>query len=143
MTANVAQVFTTEDAWRGVLRAAHAALRPGGRLVLETRDPDRRAWEGWTRELTDHVTQVEGVGPVGGWHEVVAVDDGPDGLLVTFDSVTVLPDGTRLPSSSTLRFATRAQVEDSLAACGFEPAEVRDAPDRPGAELVFVARRPG
>ena len=62
MTANVAQVFTTEEAWREVLHAAHEALRPGGHLVLETRDPDRRAWEGWTRELTDHVTQVEGVG---------------------------------------------------------------------------------
>jgi hypothetical protein len=24
----------------------------------------------------------------------------------------------------------------------FEPAEVRDAPDRPGLEFVFVARRP-
>ena len=56
--------------------------------------------------------------------------------------MTVLPDGTRLPSSSTLRFATRAQVEGSLAACGFELLEVRDAPDRPGAELVFLARRP-
>ena len=142
MTANVAQVFTTEDAWREVLGAAREALRPGGHVVLETRDPDRRAWEGWTRELTDHVTQVEGVGRVRGWHEVVAVDDGPEGLLVTFDSVTVLPEGTRLPSSSTLRFATRAQVEGALAACGFELLELRDAPDRPGAELVFLARRP-
>ena len=39
MTANVAQVFTTEDAWREVLHAAHEALRPGGHLAFETRDP--------------------------------------------------------------------------------------------------------
>ncbi len=142
MTANVAQVFTSEHAWREVLRATHAGLRPGGHVVLETRDPERRAWEGWTRELTDHVTQVDGVGSVRGWHEAVAVDDGPDGLLVTFDSLTVLPDGTGLASSSTLRFATREQVRESLAACGFDLLEVRDAPDRPGAEMVFLARRP-
>ncbi len=142
MTANVAQVFTTEGAWRAVLTAARDALRPGGHLVLETRVVARRAWERWTRERTDHVTHVEGVGEVRDWDHVVAVEDGPDGRLVTFESMVVLPDGTELPSSSTLRFPTREQVETSLAATGFVLVEVRDAPDRPGLEQVFVARRP-
>lgn len=142
MTANVAQVFTTEDAWREVLATAHAALRPGGHLVLETRVVARRAWEGWTRELSDSVTEVAGVGPVRSWHEVVRTEETPDGLLVTFDAMNLLPDGTALPSSSTLRFPTRRLVETSLTATGFELVEVRDAPDRPGLEWVFVARRP-
>jgi hypothetical protein len=30
-----------------VLDAARDALRPGGRLVFETRDPARRAWLDW------------------------------------------------------------------------------------------------
>ena len=143
MTANVAQVFTTEAAWREVLAAAREALRPGGHLVLETRVVGRRAWEGWTREASDGVTDVDGVGPVRAWHEVVRTEEGPDGLLVTFDAMNVLPDGTELASSSTLRFPTREQVETSLVATGFELVEVRDAPDRPGLEWVFVARRPG
>lgn len=143
MTANVAQVFTTEAAWREVLAAAREALRPGGHLVLETRVVGRRAWEGWTREASDGVTDVDGVGPVRTWHEVVRTEEGPDGLLVTFDAMNVLPDGTELASSSTLRFPTREQVESSLVATGFELVEVRDAPDRPGLEWVFVARRPG
>ena len=42
---------------------------------------------------------------------------------------------------STLRFRTRAEVEASLVAAGFAVADVRDAPDRPGRELVFLARR--
>lgn len=46
MTANVAQVSLTDAAWSEVLSAARSALRPGARLVFETRDPDRRAWEG-------------------------------------------------------------------------------------------------
>jgi len=33
MTANVAQVFLTDVEWDSALRSAHAALRPGGRLV--------------------------------------------------------------------------------------------------------------
>jgi len=33
-------------------------------------------------------------------------------------------------------------IEASLNAAGFEVNEVLDAPDRPGLEWVFVARRP-
>ena len=34
------------------------------------------------------------------------------------------------------------EVEADLAACGYEVTEVRDAPDRPGKEFVYLARRP-
>ena len=50
--ANVAQVFLTDDDWQATLRVTRQALRPGGHLVFETRDPARRAWEQWTPELT-------------------------------------------------------------------------------------------
>ena len=43
---------------------------------------------------------------------------------------------------STLRFRSRVELEASLASAGFELLEVRDAPDRPGAEWVFIAMRP-
>jgi SAM-dependent methyltransferase len=47
MTGNVAQVFVTDAEWAATLRAAYAALGPGGRLVFETRDPAaRRGWSG-------------------------------------------------------------------------------------------------
>ena len=36
-----------------------------------------------------------------------------------------------------------AWSEDSLRAAGYTLAEVRDAPDRPGWEWVFIARKPG
>ncbi|MEV8152420.1 class I SAM-dependent methyltransferase, partial [Streptomyces fradiae] len=42
MTANVAQAITDPADWRGTLRGAREALRPGGRLVFETRVPARR-----------------------------------------------------------------------------------------------------
>jgi O-methyltransferase involved in polyketide biosynthesis len=44
-----------------------------------------------------------------------------------------------LTSDSTLRFRGHEEVESSLAACGYRVAEVRDAPDRPGREFVFIA----
>ena len=54
----------------------------------------------------------------------------------------ILPDGEVLTSDSTLRFREREEVEAELAAHGYVVEDVRDAPDRPGRELVFVARRP-
>ncbi len=48
-------------------------------------------------------------------------------------------DGAVLTSDSTLRFRSHAEVSDSLRAAGFEVREVRDAPDRPGRELIFVS----
>jgi len=67
MTANVAQVFVTDAAWAATLRAAHAALRPGGRLVFETRDPAAKAWLEWNRERSYRRTVVAGVGAVQAW----------------------------------------------------------------------------
>ncbi len=42
MTGNTAQVFLTDAEWDAALRCTHAALRPGGRLVFETRSRQRR-----------------------------------------------------------------------------------------------------
>jgi SAM-dependent methyltransferase len=138
MTGNVAQVFLTDDEWANVLHGAHAALRPGGRLVFETRDPARRAWERWTPELTRAVIEVPGHGTIESWEDLVAVD----GDLVTFRSLTVfVQEGLELESTSTLRFRDRSVVEATLRESGFDVSDVRDAPDRPGLEFVFVARR--
>jgi hypothetical protein len=46
-----------------------------------------------------------------------------------------------LESQSTLRFRDRGEIADSLAAAGYRLDGVRDAPDRPGLEFVFIARR--
>lgn len=138
MTGNVAQVFTSDAEWRATLDAAHAALRPGGHLVFETRDPEQRAWLSWNPERSLTRVDIPGTGIVETWHEVTAVDGG----LVTFQTTTVfMSDGAVLTSESTLRFRSRAAVITSLEAVGFTVADVRDAPDRPGRELVFIARR--
>jgi SAM-dependent methyltransferase len=137
MTGNVAQAIVDPDDWAATLAAAHAATRPGGHLVFETRDPAFQAWRAWNRADTHGVTDVPGVGPVEAWCDVVDVS----GPLVTFHGTTVFPDGEVLTSTSTLRFRERAEVEADLAAHGYTVTDVRDAPDRPGREFVFVASR--
>lgn len=138
MTANVAQVFLTDDAWLATLSGIRGALRPEGHLVFETRVPDRKAWLEWDREHTWSRTDVPDVGVVETWCHVTAVE----GDLVSFRwTYTFEADGTVLTSDSTLRFRSRVEIESSLVESGFALVDVRDAPDRPGREHVFVVRR--
>jgi SAM-dependent methyltransferase len=140
MTANVAQVFVTDAAWSANLRAVRAALRPGGHLVFEVRDPGAQAWRGWTRQQSHRRVEIPTVGVVESWTEVTKVAL----PLVTFRTTFVFgSDGAVLTSDSTLRFRTRDEVSGSLVAAGFVVKEVREAPDRPGRELVFLAGRDG
>ncbi|PTA46267.1 bifunctional 2-polyprenyl-6-hydroxyphenol methylase/3-demethylubiquinol 3-O-methyltransferase UbiG [Micromonospora sp. RP3T] len=137
MTGNVAQVFLTDTDWARTLHGIRAALRPHGHLVFETRRPERRAWEEWA--TTAPVTRdVPGVGPVEQHLHVTGVDL----PLVSFrHTYRFLADGAVLTSDSTLRFRDRDEVESSLATNGYRVLDVRQAPDRPDREFVFVAQR--
>ena len=138
MTANVAQAIADPHTWQRTLKGAYEALRPGGHLVFETRDPAQRAWDTWNRSASHRVTEIPGVGEVESWVELVEVS----GPLVTFRwNYVFAADGQWLTSDSTLRFRERQEIEADLIAQGFVLQEVRDAPDRPGREFVFVAQR--
>ncbi len=104
--------------------------------------PGRQAWLGWTRESRPARRTIPGVGDVEKWNDLLEVDL----PLVTFQGSFrfppgLLPDGDVVTSVSTLRFRERDEIEASLADAGFVVDEVLDAPDRPGLEWVFVARR--
>ncbi len=138
MTGNVAMVFTADDDWALTVAAIHARLRPRGRFVFETRVPDRRAWLEWTPTDTFERIDVPGIGGVAHWVEVLEVSL----PFVTFrQSYEFESDSAVLTSDSTLRFRDRDEIARSLATAGFRVDDVRDAPDRPGRELVFIARR--
>ncbi len=137
MTANVAQAIVDPADWNGTLRGIAGALRPGGHLVFETRDPAFRAWEQWNRAASHRITSIDGVGRVESWVELTAVRV----PLISFRHTFVFDDGEVLTSDSTLRFREREEVEADLQTHGYAVLEVRDAPDRHGHEFVFIARR--
>jgi hypothetical protein len=58
-----------------------------------------------------------------------------------FPVLYVFPDGTRIDSDSALRFRSQTELEDSLAHAGFGVLAIRDAPDRPHREFVFLAQK--
>ncbi len=136
-TGNVAQVFLEEDEWTAVLDDVHRCLRPGGHLAFETRRPEARAWEAWGKEPEQAVVRTPS-GVVTRTFTLTEVDL----PFVSFRYDYDFPDGTGVVSRSTLRFRGREEIERTLAKVGFSVVDVREAPDRPRLEYVFVARKP-
>jgi hypothetical protein len=96
--------------------------------------PKARAWEQW-----DSVAQE--VRSPGGTAVVVSRTVIEVALPLVTSQETMRTAGHDISSRSSLRFRGRSEVGDDLAEHGFEVVEVRGAPDRPGKELVFLARR--
>lgn len=138
MTGNVAQVFLGDDEWAEALDTVHRLLRPGGSLVFETRRPEREAWLDWNPSDSLTRTQVDGIGLVESWYEVIDVSL----PFVSFrGTVKFYGDGTELTSESTLRFRSQDEITESLRVAQLQVDDLREAPDRPGKELVFLASR--
>jgi len=135
MTGNVAQVFLGDDDLAAALRAIRRALRAGGRVVFEVRDPGRQAWTTWNRDESQRRTDVPDVGIVESWVDVLDVSL----PFVTFRwTYRFEESGDVLTSHSTLRFRSGPEIEHWVEAAGLVVHDVRDAPDRPGLEWVFV-----
>jgi len=70
------------------------------------------------------------------WCDVVDVN----GPLVTYRYTFAFEDdGAQIDSESVLRFRDCEELAHSLTSVRFRVADVRDAPDRPDREFVYVA----
>lgn len=138
MTGNVAQVFLTDEEWSQTLGGIHTALRPTGWLAFEVRRPQRRIWEVWAADDAHETLDVPRIGAVERRRAVTDVDLPFVSFRYTY---RFLADGEVLVSESTLRFRDRDEIETALSTHGYQVRDVREAPDRPGLEFVFVAQR--
>ena len=109
MTGNVAQVFVEDDDWSATLVAIRTALRPGGRLVFESRDPRREAWHRWTPSRSRRCIDIAGVGIVESWVDLLDVQHETVSFRWTY---VFQSDGSVLTSDSMLRFRPRAALTD-------------------------------
>jgi SAM-dependent methyltransferase len=142
MTGNVAQVFLDDARWATTLRHAHDALRPGGHLVFESRNPNERGWERWNPETTFARLETPH-GSVESWLEVVGVENG----RVHFVGHNLFKNtGEDLVVASTLRFRSHEEIRTSLRHAGFTIEHVygdwQQGPFVDTSQLmIFVARR--
>jgi SAM-dependent methyltransferase len=96
------------------LRSLAGALRPGGTLSFESRNPAFREWERWTPEATLGERDTP-VGFLREWMEVTELRDG----RVTFDAHNVFSDGQDRVYTNTLFFRTVEEFRTDLEAAGF------------------------
>lgn len=141
MTGHVAQFFLTDADWSDALAALRAALRTGGRLAFESRNPDARGWEGWSHGAR-RVVHDPVAGALEVWVETRAIEDAIVHYTIRYRFEAT---GERRHAPSALRFRTLAELTDSLERAGFVVERVTGdwdgrpvGPDAP--ELIVVAR---
>jgi SAM-dependent methyltransferase len=121
MTGHVAQVIRDNESWRTALGAIHRALRPGGRVAFDSRNPGAQAWARWTPQVSRRSIQHAAHGPIEVWEQLNEVA----GECVRFEiHYRFLWSGEELVSTDELRFRTRTEVTQSLIDAGFSVEHV-------------------
>jgi SAM-dependent methyltransferase len=142
MTGHVAQFFLTDESWQAALRALHRALRPGGCLAFESRNPAAREWEIWSaqaRRSADDPTASR----IDTWMQF---HDARGGIVSYTIHYVFAATGEEIESPGELRFRTKTELRRSLTDAGFNVRRVYGdwdrRPVRPTTkELIVVAAR--
>jgi SAM-dependent methyltransferase len=149
MTGHVAQFFLDDEGWHSALIAIRKALRPGGHIAFESRNPVVQPWaddriEGhidWPSQTSRRRVDDPVAGRVEWWTQLLEVEDD----RVCYENHYLFTkSGEELVSTCELRFRTRAELSRSLSDAGFSVESVfGDWDGRPAdaasRELIFVA----
>ena len=118
MTGNVAQ-HIPDPAWERTLADIAHALRDGGTLTFESRNPRARAWERWSAAAP--TTRSTRHGPLREWMETEEVAPGRV-LLTAYNEFA--DTGELVVETIVLEFRDRELIERQLAAAGFRVTHV-------------------
>jgi hypothetical protein len=142
MSGHVAQFFLTDESWHAALTALHDALRPGGRLAFESRNPEAQEWDRWTREACAAVDDPI-AGRIETWSEFQVMDHGIVSYAIHY---LFAATGEEIVTSNQLRFRSVDELKRSLAAAGFAIERMygdwdRRPPSPTARELIVIAAR--
>lgn len=141
MTGHVAQIIRDDEDWSAILAAIRKALRPGGRVAFESRNPLARPWTEWNPQASRRTVEDAVAGPLEVWIQ----DSDLDGDLVRFENHYLFArSGEELVSNGELRFRSREELSRSLSDAGFSVESVSgdwdgSPSDAASPELIFVA----
>lgn len=118
MTANVAQVFLTEESWKKAISDAYQALKSGGHFIFDTRNPLAKAWEKWEKDVTPDVAvdQVSGEA-LEIWTEYEGF---VEEVFTFYETVkNTLTNEIVIHEKMQIKFRTQEEIHESLQQVGF------------------------
>lgn len=143
MSSNVVQAILDDAELAQSFSDIASHLVPGGRVAFDTRDPDARGWEAWTKDRSHRrVRLLEG--EVQHWYQTTHVEE--EAGLVDFCAHEVAADGAEEVTPSRIRFRSQDQVRAMVVDSGLVVESVfggyNSEPVGQGVgALVFTARR--
>lgn len=114
-----AMMHLSPQEYPSALASLAAALRPGGTISFESRNPAVRAWESWNPDAT-YSERDTPFGHLREWLEVTDVDAG----RVVFDAHNLFQDDRDAVYTTVLYFRTMQEITENLRGAGFGKIEV-------------------
>lgn len=144
MSANVPQEILDDAELARSFTDIAEHLVVGGRLAFNSRDPEARGWEAWTKEHSHKLVQLSD-GQSQHWYQTVHVDEANG--LVKFCAHEVDVDGTEEIGCDTLRFRSEEHLCTMLSEAGLVVDDVfggfeGEPPGRGSGNLVITAHKP-
>ena len=129
------------ESYPSALSSLAGALKLGGVISFDSRNPAARAWERWTQAAT-YTERDTSFGHLREWLDVTEVDHG----RVVFDAHNVFQDGLDAVYTSVLYFRTAEEITADLERAGFRDVDVRggwhgEPPADDSLSLVFQAQK--
>ncbi|MEK4699919.1 class I SAM-dependent methyltransferase [Solibacillus sp. FSL R7-0668] len=123
MTANVAQVFLTEESWHHLLTDVYRALKPGGHFIFDTRNPLAKVWEKWQLDDTpDKAIDPETDDPLEIWTTYDGFTNDVFTFYETVKNAHTKEDVVRLKMQ--LIFREKETIEHNLLQAGFSAINI-------------------
>lgn len=142
MTGHVAQFLLEDTEWNAALRVIHTAIKPGGYLVFESRNPQVKPFTTWPYSANHETIADTPLGSVEWWCENLVYADG----YATYELHYLFSKtGEEIISANKLRFRTYEELQASLKDAGFTVEQVYGDWDRQpftpqSAEMIFIAK---
>ncbi|MDX3925485.1 MAG: methyltransferase domain-containing protein [Shinella sp.] len=116
LTGHAFQVFLTGEDRRAVLQTIAAHLAPGGRFILDTRNPQAQEWLEWVPGASDRLIEHPRFGTVKAWNDMT---HDPATGIVTYETVyEITTSGKRLSASARIAFPEKAELEALITEAG-------------------------
>jgi ubiquinone/menaquinone biosynthesis C-methylase UbiE len=133
MTGHAFQTLLTLEDRVACLATIARHLAPGGRFFFDSRNPEAREWESWTREATLEVRSHPVFGMVERWN---AAEETEEPGVIEYQTHYRLPDGRHWQARSRIAFPGFDEVSAAISAAGLRVkrwyGDAAGGPLRPG-----------